>query len=273
MQQRDTSQAGVVRILLAEDNDVNQVVASSILEQKGYAVEIVADGARAVERVAQTRFDCVLMDFHMPIMDGIEATRRIRALERERNLPPVPIVALTASAMRDDKDKCIAAGMNHFLYKPFVAEDLYAVVELAIQGGVSAASDDGESEAPLTAGDAEAVRLDADAIADLLRLEAVPGTVKNIVGIFFEDTRDAIARLADARDLSQAEIARLVHSLKSTFGQLGALDLARVARDAEVSARAGDIATALALGRNIAEAYPRFERALREHPRLAELLK
>jgi CheY-like chemotaxis protein len=260
MEKRDPPMGSQWRILLAEDNDVSQVVASAILEQKGYVVEIVSNGARAVERVAEAPFDCVLMDFHMPVMDGIEATRRIRTWEREHNRPPVPIVALTASAMNEDREKCLAAGMNHFLYKPFVAEDLYAVVERALSGGAG------------NAAQSDLMRLEPDAIADLLRLEAVPGTVKNIVGIFFEDTRDAIAKLIDAQGLTQAEIARVVHSLKSTFGQLGATELAGIAREAEIAARAGDTATALSLGKQIAAEYPRFEHALRSHPQLVNLL-
>jgi PAS domain S-box-containing protein len=116
-------------VLLVEDMPVNTLVARALLKRLGCEVEAVGDGAQAVEAVASGRpWDAVLMDLHMPVMDGLEATRRIRALEREQGRAPVPIVALTASLYREDSEPCFAAGMNHFLPKPVKLERLAALL-------------------------------------------------------------------------------------------------------------------------------------------------
>ncbi|MDX1475795.1 MAG: response regulator, partial [Reinekea sp.] len=107
-------------ILVAEDNLVNQKVVHGLLTKMGHSVVIVAQGDDAVaERInPQSHFDIILMDCEMPAMDGYEATRLIRAYERDNGLPPIPIVALTAHALDEVRHKCLASGMNDFLTKP-----------------------------------------------------------------------------------------------------------------------------------------------------------
>ena len=115
-------------ILLAEDNEINQMVARSMLEAAGHRVTVAGDGAQALAECAAQRFDCVLMDCQMPVMDGVEATRRIRAQEAAHGHSPVPIAALTANVMRGDRERYLAAGMDAFLAKPFESADLIALV-------------------------------------------------------------------------------------------------------------------------------------------------
>ena len=115
-------------VLLVEDNDLNQEVACAMLGNAGHRVEIAGNGAEAVDICAQRRFDCVLMDCQMPGMDGYEATRRIRAHETASGAPRTPIVALTANAMNGDRERCLQAGMDDFLAKPFDAPALLAAV-------------------------------------------------------------------------------------------------------------------------------------------------
>jgi CheY-like chemotaxis protein len=116
-----------LRILVAEDNLINQRVASKILFQFGYEVDIVASGVDAVEAVNRIRYDLVFMDVQMPLMDGLEATRRIRA-----NPPPHGrpfIAAMTANALKEDRDLCMFAGMDDYLSKPIHPEQIKGVLE------------------------------------------------------------------------------------------------------------------------------------------------
>jgi CheY-like chemotaxis protein len=120
-------------VLLAEDNAVNALLATRMLEKAGCTVVHVGDGEQAVGAVArsleagQKPFDLVLMDIHMPRMDGLEASVAIRELAQGRRLPP--IVALTANAFREDKERCLAAGLDDYLAKPFHKSDLTALIE------------------------------------------------------------------------------------------------------------------------------------------------
>jgi len=114
------------RVLLAEDDPTNQMVAVGLLEAAGMKVDIAGDGAWAVEMVEARDYDVVLMDMHMPNMDGITATRLIREQDR---LADLPIVAMTANALQSHQEHCLAAGMNDFIAKPFKPAQLYSVIQ------------------------------------------------------------------------------------------------------------------------------------------------
>jgi CheY-like chemotaxis protein len=120
-----------LRILLAEDNLVNQKLASCLLEKRGHIVVTAADGRQALERLETESFDLVLMDVQMPEMDGFEATDAIRKKEGATGRH-LPIVAMTAHAMRGDRERCLAAGMDGYVSKPIIAEELLRVVEKVI---------------------------------------------------------------------------------------------------------------------------------------------
>jgi CheY-like chemotaxis protein len=130
---------GSLSILVAEDNEINALLARALLTKLGHRPTMAADGVAAVEsflaaRAAGTPYDRVLMDLHMPGMDGVEAARRIRAIEAEQEAPRTPILALTANASAEDRDACLAAGMDGFLVKPLDRERLSA----ALAGGAAA---------------------------------------------------------------------------------------------------------------------------------------
>ena len=130
---RAETTADGLAILVAEDNEINALLAKSLLQRLGHRPTIVATGDAAVaawraSEAADGRFDLVLMDVHMPGSDGITATRHIRALEAERGAPPTPIIALTANALEEDRDACLAAGMDGFLTKPLDHERLAAAL-------------------------------------------------------------------------------------------------------------------------------------------------
>jgi two-component system sensor histidine kinase/response regulator len=116
-----------LRILLAEDNIVNQKLAVMMLEKRGHHVTIASNGLEALEALTKERFDLVLMDIQMPEMDGLEATRRIRSEEEEKE--HIPIIAMTAHAMKGDRERCLAAGTDDYVSKPIKANELFAVIE------------------------------------------------------------------------------------------------------------------------------------------------
>jgi two-component system sensor histidine kinase/response regulator len=125
-----------LKILLAEDNLVNQKLVVKMLEKRGHRVVVAPNGRKAVDAFKAEYFDLILMDVQMPEMDGLEATARIREREAElatRDLQPgthnIPIIALTAHAMKGDREKCIGAGMDDYVTKPIKADELFAVIE------------------------------------------------------------------------------------------------------------------------------------------------
>lgn len=124
-----------IRVLLAEDNAVNQLVAKRLLECQGCTVDVVASGLEAVQRFGSTAYDLVLMDCQMPEMDGFEATRRIRASQR---IPHVPIVAVTAQAFQSDRERCLAAGMDDYISKPISTSQLAAALQRWVPADVAA---------------------------------------------------------------------------------------------------------------------------------------
>jgi two-component system sensor histidine kinase/response regulator len=118
-----------LRILLVEDNLVNQKVATALLERQGYFVHVAGDGAQAVARITADPdgFDLVLMDIQMPVMDGFEATSAIRAMEIEKG-GHVPIIAITAHTRSAGRERCLAAGMDAYIEKPIQADELYQTI-------------------------------------------------------------------------------------------------------------------------------------------------
>ena len=119
--------AATCRILLVEDNEVNRTIATKLLEKRGHVVIAVENGALAVERTASDHFDVVLMDVQMPVMDGLTATAHIRTREHGTSAH-LPIVAVTAHALEEDRKRCFAAGMDAYLTKPIKSSDLFATV-------------------------------------------------------------------------------------------------------------------------------------------------
>lgn len=113
------------RVLVVEDELVNQMVCKQVLEKMGIEVGVAENGQQAIETLDEQQFDLVLMDCQMPVLDGYKATEQIRVKEQKHNLPRIPIIALTAHAMQGDREACIEAGMDDYLSKPFKIPDLH----------------------------------------------------------------------------------------------------------------------------------------------------
>jgi two-component system, sensor histidine kinase and response regulator len=210
------------RILVAEDNPINQLVAVRLLESLGYVVETVETGQQVVEALRQRRYALVLMDCHMPELDGFAATAAIRQQEHEAGQEHyTPIVALTADALAGDVQKGRSVGMDDYLTKPVTLERLAAVVEH--WSAESAAADPADARAPATPQDADAV-LDRSVLATLQALECGQGRLlPRLIRLYLQEAPARLAALREA--VAQGDASRveeLAHGFKGSSAQLGA---------------------------------------------------
>jgi signal transduction histidine kinase/DNA-binding NarL/FixJ family response regulator len=224
-----------LRVLLAEDNDVNQEVAIALLASLDCEVELVSNG-EAVVAAAGSGFDVILMDCQMPEMDGIEATRRIRrAGVRDRGGKRIPIIAVTAHAMRHDREACFGAGMDAYISKPFGREELVHTLSRWSRSVTESSQRFASKSAP---------RVDVDAIARLRELEHMgrPGLVGRLTESFRRSAAKFMEEIEEGIAAGDAEALRnAAHALKSSSAQLGARHASELALNLERLAREGDL--------------------------------
>ena len=246
-----------VRILIAEDNVVNQKVTLRQLKKLGYAADAVANGVEAVEALRKIPYDVVLMDCHMPELDGYEATRLARELEKERaapDRPPVYIIAMTANALEGDRDRCLAAGMNDYISKPVKLPELQAVLQQAtgFVRPVPRRRPDAVADAPVDA------VIDPKVLAGLreLREPGEPDGAVELIDLFLRDTPRSIESMQSAIARSDAVALReSAHSLKGTASNLGARRLAAACAELEKLARQSLLAEAANVFGQVTEEY------------------
>ncbi len=225
------------RIMLAEDNRINQALAVSMLENWGHSVVVVSDGAQAVERVKSEQFDLVLMDIQMPRLDGIQATRAIREWERDSGRR-VPIIAMTAQVMRGDRERLVGAGMTGYLPKPIQASDLYAAIESAFSNGGDAEMDDAT---PHEAQERQAM----DRNAALQGLGGHESLLRKMANLFLQEADGLMGRVALAVEAASADdIHRSAHSLKGAVGIFAARRASKLSLALETMGRQGEVSTA-----------------------------
>jgi signal transduction histidine kinase/DNA-binding response OmpR family regulator/HPt (histidine-containing phosphotransfer) domain-containing protein len=231
-------------VLLVEDNPINQRVVTALLKRLGLSVALASQGAEAVARVCDAGnapgFDLVLMDWQMPVMDGLEATRRIRSWEQRTGRPrPLPIVALTANALAGDRDTCLAAGTTDYLTKPFTGAEL--AVLLARHLPAAGAPAPNPSAAAPAAPVSPAV-FDGDLLAALPMVAdgSDPGFAAEILNDYLQGSSDVLDQCEEALAAEDAATGlRCVHTLKSMSAQVGALALGACAAELEERLRAG----------------------------------
>ncbi len=267
----DLGERHPLRILLAEDNVVNQKVARRLLRQLSYRVDVVANGIEAIEAVRRQPYDLVLMDVQMPEMNGLEATRRIRA---DDAIQQPRIVAMTAAAMRGDQQEGLDAGMDDYLLKPVEVKDLMDVLKATERQDDGASGSAPQSDAPA----AEAPKpvdqgIDANAF-ETFRSEVGDdwGFVRELIDDYICSAREAIdtmeqfARLmeADAADPSVPvdELERAAHSLKASSETIGAVELGATCERIEALANRGALDEALNLVPHLIEQFDRAEEDL-----------
>ena len=236
--QRDLIPAGLrgKRVLLVEDNEVNREMAEEILRAAGLEVETAVNGLEALE-LASRGYDAILMDCNMPIMDGFDATRRIRASQQAGNA--TPILAMTASVLLGDRELCIAAGMNDHVAKPIDVAELYGKLAKWIAG--SAAGQGAGNTAPVAA--SPTVPPVLDRVGALARLVGNTDMYQRLLTRFCENQADAVSRVRAALAAGDREAAtRHAHTLKGLAGNIGADALMATAAEAEHALRGGESA-------------------------------
>ena len=265
----NTAPAGIRgNILLVEDNLINQQVALGILQIQGYSVTVVSNGREALDAHAQGAFDLILMDCHMPEMDGFEATREIRGRERSSIGKRVPIIALTANAMAQDREECLNTGMDDHLSKPFSMQTMQDMLDRWMP---QAASTRSEAAAELAArGPAKAAAALDRRVLDQLSTLLKPERLARAINFYLVESPKLIQKLKQAAAANDApEIVRSAHSLKSSSANLGASVLSRYCEDIEASARRADAEEACKLFAKIETEYGCVQTALTAELELA----
>ena len=262
------------RVLLAEDNQVNQEVANAMLEDIGCRVTVVDNGLLAIDAVERETFDIILMDCQMPELDGFEATKRLR--EREAHGAPsgtrLPIVAVTAHAMEGDRERCLEAGMDDYLTKPFSRANLVEMIErwagirqpepspppereTAPSGEDAMASSPGDEQPPID-----------DSVLD--ELGSLPGAadsglVERVIGIYLDTSYPIGGSILEAAEAGDPEeLARTAHKLKSSSFEVGAMRLGELCKRLETMGRSESMDGADALARELVDELERVKAAL-----------
>jgi CheY-like chemotaxis protein/HPt (histidine-containing phosphotransfer) domain-containing protein len=289
-----------LRILLTDDNAINQKVASRLLQQLGYKADIANNGLEAVQAAERTPYDVIFMDVQMPELDGLEATRRIRARQKEAAPPqhlkqPIVIIAMTANALQGDREKCVAAGMDDYLPKPVRPETLQQVLERhanrvikAAEGGTSLPAQAAiSSSAPAAVAQpapplltvlppvAEAATpLVEQPPVDLDRLVEFAGgsqeSYAELIGLYVRQTGEQIAQIRAALESGNASrSSRVAHSCAGASATCGMAGIVPVLRQLEYASQEGNVPAAAALLPAVEREFDRLKTYLETHKPIA----
>jgi CheY-like chemotaxis protein/HPt (histidine-containing phosphotransfer) domain-containing protein len=250
-----------LRVLLAEDNKINQQLVTMMLRKADHQVDVADNGELAVEAVRVGNYDVVLMDVQMPVLDGVQATQRIRALPSPKDA--VPIIALTAHAMAGAKEEYLAAGMDDYLSKPLDDVALFAKLHEVAAGLIGRAR--GPNAEPPAEGQVRATQTSVErlppATVDPARLEMIAEvmsgeTLGEFLEVFLVSTAERITQirgLVDHNDFE--EIGREAHTLLGTAGNFGALRLSELAVELSAACDAGDPGLARGVAGELTDAF------------------
>ncbi len=241
-----------LHVLLSEDNPVNQKLAVRLLEKRGHTVVMAGDGKEALAALARRPFDLVLLDVQMPDMDGYEAAARIRREEKGTGRH-VPILAMTAYAMKGDRERCLAAGMDGYVAKPIQPAELFETIDRLLPPGEAAPEEPPAPPATEAPNRSEALRRVGDD-AELLR---------ELAGLFLDSYPQQLTELRTAFGVGDGPtVQRLAHTLKGAVGVFGARFAFEAALRLEATARAGDLTAAEQARIGLEEALGRLRPAL-----------
>ncbi len=239
------------KILLAEDNLVNQEVAMAMLQRMGLQAKIANNGTEVIKYLSEDMFDLVLMDCHMPIMDGFEATQKIREREMTLALTKLPIIALTANAIIGDREHCLAKGMDDYLSKPFTLEQLHKILSQWLPKDISRGAES----------DISSVNIDSKVIAQLKNLKA--GLLRRVIDLYIETSPKLLLDMEQAVTQQDTKgLYKIAHSLKNSSANLGVVELTNLCRELEIKGREGELVEATLLVTRIKTLYKAVEVAL-----------
>jgi CheY-like chemotaxis protein/HPt (histidine-containing phosphotransfer) domain-containing protein len=247
------------RVLLAEDNVINQKVALRQVQKLGYDAEAVGNGAEALKAIEAAAYDLVLMDCQMPVMDGYEATRQIRRLQA--GAWRIPIIALTAHAMVGEREKCLAADMDDYLAKPLKLEELAAMIKKWLARN---AAESGQETA-----DTAAPPVDLSQLTEALGDEEEE--IREILGLYLEQMSESIPQLDAAIESQDArKLKSIAHSCAGVSANCGMVRVVGPLRDLEQLGDAKNLDGARDLTHIVASEFDRIKVYLRENmPQLA----
>jgi CheY-like chemotaxis protein/HPt (histidine-containing phosphotransfer) domain-containing protein len=224
-----------LKILLVEDNPVNQKLALKLLEKSGFNADAVGNGLKALTALQKTDYDIVLMDVQMPEMDGLEATRQIRSAGSGVLNPNVHIIAMTAHALKGDRERCMAAGMNDYISKPIHPGQLYDAIGKVARGlSAKAAVERTEQVArPDLIFDREAL---------LERVGEDEAFLQDLIQLFLKDVPERLAELREAVAAGNASlIEQKAHTVKGTAANMAAIELSKIALEIETAAKSNEL--------------------------------
>jgi CheY-like chemotaxis protein len=252
-----------LHVLLAEDSPVNQRVATALLEKWGHGVTIAGNGRQAIAAAAAGQFDLILMDVQMPEMDGLEATASIRQRELIDG-GHIPIVALTAHAMKGDRDRCLAAGMDAYVTKPIRSKELARVIDDVVDRAQSA-----KPSAPVESSEAAADESTSHSCHNwdqaLAALQGDRKLLGELIEIFREECPKLRSEMAAAIQAADAKrLQRAAHTLKGSLGHLAAAEAHHLSEQIEIHAKQGDLPGAAALWPKLQIELDQFEPTLAE---------
>ena len=239
------------RILLVEDNPVNREVAVGMLESLGCRPKAVENGWLAIEAMNDSTYDAILMDCQMPVMDGLSATAEIRRRELTAARPRVPIIALTANALEGDRERCLAAGMDDFLSKPFAQQQLAVILKRWLSARALPEQRDREEAArpPL---------VDVGVLRNISAL-ARPALLNSLIDLYLQHSPSLVSAVETAAANQQINaITEALHTLKSSTANLGGTRLAMAAKECEALVRNGGLGSVGPLVARIRREYLEF---------------
>lgn len=263
------------KVLVVEDNPTNQLVAQGVLNKYGFQVDVADNGEEAVEMVTKIKYDLILMDCQMPIMDGYEATRRIRENEMIQGIEPasaLPIVALTAHVLPDEKKACLDAGMSDYLSKPIIRAQMVSVLSKWLPFSSPTQTRETDESVVPTVTRTEAGISPIQEAAQIFDIESMrtqlmhdPELIKTTLNIYLQVCDNDIAELQQSiMNEEEAETARLAHRIKGASASVGGAAMQQLALQLEQAAKANDKILIAKLQLQLEQSYLELKKAMQD---------